>query len=203
MHRYRVKRTLEDFLGFSRICGVDEAGRGALAGPVVAAAVILPEHLEVFGKDVRYIKDSKKLSFERIHHMHDLIKEHCIVGVGIVDHHTIDQINIHRATYKAMVEAIQVVEPSVALIDGHSGPPYCPVPFMPIVKGDQKEACISAASIVAKFTRDNIMLGYDLLHPEFNFKQNKGYGTPEHMQLIRDGHVSTIHRYSFNPLKSL
>lgn len=180
--------------GVTYVAGIDEAGRGPLAGPVVAAAVIFPAECVVKGVD-----DSKKLTparreelFPRIHHFA------LAVGVGIVDHHEIDEINILQATFKAMRGAIGrlTVRPGHLLIDGNrfQGDD---VPFTTIVGGDALSHSIAAASIVAKVTRDRIMVEQDLLYPGYGFARHKGYGTVEHLSALARFGLCPIHRRSF------
>ena len=176
------------------ICGVDEAGRGPLAGPVVAGAVILPKDC-----DILYINDSKQLSAAKREMLYDIIMEQAVaVGVGIVGPQRIDEINILQATYEAMREAISKlsVEPDILLNDAVKIPGI-PVRQVPIVKGDAKSISIGAASIVAKVTRDRLMLEYDRIMPEYGFASHKGYGSREHIEALQRHGASPIHRKSF------
>ena len=183
--------------GVKAVAGVDEAGRGPLAGPVVAAAVIFPPSIsDAFG-----INDSKKLSPKNRERLEPLIKNEALsVGVGIVDHAEIDRINILQATYKAMQIAIQQLSrsPDFALIDGR-GVPDLEMPCKPIIKGDSKSISIAAASIIAKVTRDRIMIEMCEKYPQYGFEQHKGYPTKKHIQAIREFGLSPIHRRSFRP----
>jgi len=183
--------------GFETVAGVDEAGRGPLAGPVVAAAVIFPRTLsQTFG-----INDSKKLSAKKREQLEPIIKANALaVGVGIVDHREIDRINILQASYKAMQIAIQqlALTPDYALIDGR-GLPQLPMPCKAIIKGDAKSLSIAAASIIAKVTRDQIMLDMHEIYPHYNFAQHKGYPTKKHIRAIREFGLCPIHRRSFHP----
>lgn len=176
------------------IAGIDEAGRGPLAGPVAAAAVILPKDCRIL-----YLNDSKKLTPARREALYDEIMEKAVsVGVGIVDSERIDQINILQATYEAMRQAIEKlsVKPQILLNDAVTIPQVT-IPQVPIIKGDAKSLSIAAASIIAKVTRDRMMAGYDKLYPGYGFVQNKGYGTKEHMDYIRKNGPSPIHRRTF------
>ncbi len=184
------------------VCGVDEAGRGPLAGPVVAAAVILPFDFKVLGLD-----DSKKLSAkEREKYFATVSKCAVAVGVGIVTHREIDRINIHQASLKAMRLAVEQLSVPVdqVLLDGRFTIPNLkaaaggkPVAQNAIVGGDRKSASIAAASVIAKVTRDRIMLELDEQYPQYGFKQHKGYGTKAHFAAIKRHGLSPVHRKSF------
>lgn len=181
--------------GFSCICGVDEAGRGPLAGPVCAAAVILPEGAVIAGLD-----DSKKLTEKKREGLYDIIKETAVaysVAYGTLEE--IETVNILEATYLAMNRAIEglSVKPDFALIDGNRVPRGIKIPCETIVKGDSKSMSVAAASVLAKVTRDRLMLEYDKKYPEYNFKKHKGYGTKEHTELIKQYGPCEIHRLSF------
>lgn len=181
--------------GFSCICGVDEAGRGPLAGPVCAAAVILPEGAVIEGLD-----DSKKLTEKKREKLYDIIKETAVaysVAYGTLEE--IETVNILEATYLAMNRAIEglSVKPDFALIDGNRIPRGIKIPCETIVKGDSKSMSVAAASVLAKVTRDRLMLEYDKKYPEYNFKKHKGYGTKEHTELIKQYGPCEIHRLSF------
>ncbi len=176
------------------ICGIDEAGRGPLAGPVAAGAVILPKDC-----DILYINDSKKLSEKKREELFDVIMEKAVaVGVGIVGPSRIDEINILQATYEAMRLALDQlkVTPQTLLNDAVVIPDVA-IPQVPIVKGDAKSISIAAASIVAKVTRDRLMREYDRLMPEYGFAAHKGYGSASHMEAIRKYGPSPIHRRTF------
>jgi ribonuclease HII/Holliday junction resolvase-like predicted endonuclease len=180
------------------IAGVDEAGRGPLAGPVTAAAVILPDDHIITG-----LTDSKKLSPKRREKLfHDINKNAVSVGVGIVDANEIDKINILQATYKAMYKALGALnpKPDKALIDGSALPNQI-IPNEGIIKGDDKVDCIRAASIIAKVTRDRIMEQYDIIFPEYGFAKHKGYGTKVHLEKLQEKKASLIHRQSFRPVR--
>lgn len=181
--------------GFSCICGVDEAGRGPLAGPVCAAAVILPEGAVIAGLD-----DSKKLTEKKREKLYDIIKKTAVaysVAYGTLEE--IETVNILEATYLAMNRAIEglSVKPDFALIDGNRVPRGIKIPCETIVKGDSKSMSVAAASVLAKVTRDRLMLEYDKKYPEYNFKKHKGYGTKEHTELIKQYGPCEIHRLSF------
>ena len=181
--------------GFSCICGVDEAGRGPLAGPVCAAAVILPEGAVIAGLD-----DSKKLTEKKREKLYDIVKETAVaysVAYGTLEE--IETVNILEATYIAMNRAIEgmSVKPDFALIDGNRVPRGIKIPCETIVKGDSKSMSVAAASVLAKVTRDRLMLEYDKKYPEYNFKKHKGYGTKEHTELIKQYGPCEIHRLSF------
>ena len=181
--------------GFSCICGVDEAGRGPLAGPVCAAAVILPEGAVIEGLD-----DSKKLTEKKREKLYDIIKETAVaysVAYGTLEE--IESVNILEATYLAMNRAIEglSVKPDFALIDGNRVPRGIKIPCETIVKGDSKSMSVAAASVLAKVTRDRLMLEYDKKYPEYNFKKHKGYGTMEQTELIKQYGPCEIHRLSF------
>ena len=181
--------------GFSCICGVDEAGRGPLAGPVCAAAVILPEGAVIEGLD-----DSKKLTDKKRERLYDVIKETAVaysVAYGTLEE--IETVNILEATYLAMNRAIEGLnlKPDFALIDGNRVPRGIKIPCETIVKGDSKSMSVAAASVLAKVTRDRLMLEYDKKYPEYNFKKHKGYGTKEHTELIKQYGPCEIHRLSF------
>lgn len=181
--------------GFKYVCGVDEAGRGPLAGPVCAAAVILPENIEIEG-----LNDSKKLSEKKREALFEVIKEKAVaysIAYGSLEE--IEEINILNATFLAMNRAISElkVNADFALIDGNQVPKGIEIPCQTVVKGDAKSASIAAASILAKVTRDRLLLEYDKEYPQYNFKKHKGYGTKEHTELILKYGPSPIHRISF------
>jgi ribonuclease HII len=180
--------------GIQIICGVDEAGRGPLAGPVCAAAVILPPHAQIPG-----LNDSKKLSDKRRRELFPLIKEAAVAyGIGIATHEEIDEINILQATYLAMERAIQAlsVKPELALIDGNRTRDFG-IPVETVVKGDSRSASIAAASILAKVTRDDMMLELADTYPQYGFEIHKGYGTKAHYAALDEHGISPIHRMSF------
>ena len=176
------------------VCGVDEAGRGPLAGPVVAGAVILPKDC-----DILYINDSKKLSPKKREELYDIIMEEAVAtGIGVVGPEKIDEINILQATYEAMRRAIQnlSVIPDILLNDAVTIPKV-EITQIPIIKGDAKSISIGAASIIDKVTRDRQMEEYDKKYPAYGFSRNKGYGSREHMEAILEHGSSPIHRQSF------
>lgn len=180
--------------GIELIAGTDEAGRGPLAGPVVAACVIMPKDNRIDGVD-----DSKKVSEKNRYRLYDEIMKNAIsVGVGIVDEKTIDEINILNATKIAFEKAYDdlSIKPQHILIDALGGI-LKTVPQTVIIKGDSLSYQIAAASIVAKVTRDRLMINYDSVYPKYNFSKHKGYGTKEHMQALREFGICPIHRHSF------
>jgi len=187
--------------GFQDICGVDEVGRGPLAGPVVAAAVILGPDVELEGVD-----DSKKLSAR---HREDIfgqiVQLNIPCAVGIIDHETIDRVNILKASLLAMRKAVMDLKrvPEVVLVDGNCGIPNISQPQFAIVGGDRRCKSIAAASIIAKVTRDRIMDRYEALYPSFSFSQHKGYPTPTHLSELREHGPCEIHRRSFRPVSEL
>ena len=176
------------------ICGIDEAGRGPLAGPVVAGAVILPRDC-----DILYLNDSKQLSAKKREELYEIIMEKAVaVGVGMASPARIDEINILQATYEAMRQAVSRLGtvPQVLLNDAVTIPQIT-IPQVPIIKGDAKSASIAAASIIAKVTRDRMMMDYDALMPQYGFASNKGYGSAAHIAAIREFGPSPIHRTTF------
>lgn len=184
----------EEYSMYAHICGVDEAGRGPLCGPVVAGAVILPKNC-----DILYINDSKKLSEKMRDVLYDEISKKSIAwGVGIVSPERIDEINILQATYEAMRIAIEnlKVSPDILFNDAVTIPGI-EIPQVPIVKGDAKSQSIAAASIMAKVTRDRMMKEYDEMYPEYGFARHKGYGTKEHTNALKQYGPCPIHRKTF------
>ena len=180
--------------GVQVICGVDEAGRGPLAGPVCAAAVILPANLKIPG-----LTDSKKLSDKRRRELFPVIKEQAIAyGIGWASAQEIDEINILQATYLAMERAMAQlqVKPELALIDGNRAKDFG-VPVQTVVKGDSLSASIAAASVLAKVSRDDVMLELAKEYPQYGFEIHKGYGTKAHYEALRTYGHSAIHRMSF------
>ena len=179
---------------YDYICGIDEVGRGPLAGPVCAGAVILPKDC-----DILYINDSKKLSESMREKLYEEIYDKAVaVGIGLVYPETIDEINILQATYEAMRQAISQLDvaPELLLNDAVTIPGV-DVKQVPIIKGDAKSISIGAASIVAKVTRDRLMVEYDKLMPEYGFAKNKGYGTADHIEALKKYGPTHIHRKSF------
>ena len=173
------------------ICGIDEVGRGPLCGPVVASAVILPKDCQIL-----YLNDSKKLSEKKREELYDVIMEQAVaVGVGMASPQRIDEINILQATYEAMRQAISSlkVKPAVLLNDAVTIPEV-EIPQIPIIKGDAKSVSIAAASIIAKVTRDRMMVEYDRIYPGYDLASNKGYGTKVHMEALKTVGPCEIHR---------
>ena len=181
--------------GFKYVCGVDEAGRGPLAGPVCAAAVILP-----YGCEIEGLNDSKKLSEKKRDMLFDIIIEKAIsysICYGTLEE--IEKYNILNATFLAMNRSIESLEvkPDYCLIDGNRTPKEIKFPCETVVKGDSKSYSVAAASILAKVSRDRLMLEYDKKYPQYGFKKHKGYGTKEHYEAIKKFGVCNIHRLSF------
>lgn len=181
--------------GYKLVCGVDEAGRGPLAGPVCAAAVILPDNCEIEG-----LNDSKKISEKKRESLFDIIKEKAVaysIAYGSLEE--IEEYNILETTYLAMNRAIEGLNTKAdfALIDGNRVPKGIKIPCETVVKGDSKSCSIAAASILAKVTRDRLMLEYDKKYPQYLFAQHKGYGTKAHYEAIKQHGVCEIHRLSF------
>ncbi len=195
LKRLQAMREYEDIYdACAYICGIDEAGRGPLAGPVVAGAVILPKDCRIL-----YLNDSKKLSEKKRELLFDEIKEKAVSwGVGIVGPERIDEINILQATYEAMRQAISRLDvmPEILLNDAVTIPGVS-INQVPIIKGDAKSVSIAAASILAKVTRDRMMAEYEEEYPEYGFAKHKGYGTAQHIQAIREFGPCPIHRRSF------
>ena len=184
----------EEYKDYPYICGIDEVGRGPLAGPVVAGAVILPKDC-----DILYINDSKKLSAAKREELYDVIMEKAVaVGIGMVGPERIDEINILQATYEAMRQAISKLgdAPDILLNDAVTIPGVA-IRQVPIIKGDAKSISIGAASIVAKVTRDRLMVEYDKIMPGYGFAANKGYGSAEHIAALKKYGPTPIHRRSF------
>jgi ribonuclease HII len=181
------------------ICGIDEAGRGPWAGPVVAAAVILPRQGRPKG-----LADSKQLSPEAREGLAAAIRDCALVGVGVAAPEEIDRINILQATYLAMRRAVGAlpVAPVAALIDGNGAPTDFPCPIETIVDGDAHVTCISAASIIAKVERDRIMIEACACYPGYGFSRHKGYGAPEHQRALLELGPCAIHRLSFKPVSA-
>ena len=185
--------------GIQLIAGVDEVGRGPLAGPVVAAAVILPENCKIPG-----LNDSKKIPKSKHQAIYQAVLDQALsVGIGIKDNQVIDQVNIYEATKLAMLEAIQELDqqPQHLLIDAMKLD--LPISQTSIIKGDANSLSIAAASIVAKVTRDQMMVEYDQEYPGYDFGQNVGYGTSKHLEGLEKHGVTPIHRRSFEPIKSM
>ncbi len=191
---YQLQQYERDYENEGLICGIDEVGRGPLAGPVVAGAVILPKNCEIL-----YLNDSKQLSAEKREQLYDVILEHAVaVGIGIVSPQRIDEINILQATYEAMRQAIEKLNPQPAvLLNDAVRIPQVAIQQVPIVKGDAKSVSIAAASIVAKVTRDRMMEQYEEVFPGYGFARNKGYGSKEHIEALQTMGPTAIHRRSF------
>jgi ribonuclease HII len=182
--------------GITLIGGIDEVGRGPLVGPVVAACVILPKNF--YHED---IKDSKKISEKKREKLYDLIMENALsIGIGVIDSQRIDEINIYEATKEAMILAVNnmKIKPEYLLIDAMKL--NIDIPYEAIIKGDAKSESIAAASIIAKVTRDRMLIELDKEYPMYGFKKNKGYGTKEHLEAIKKYGVINSHRRSFKPV---
>ena len=196
-------------LGYKLVGGLDEAGRGPLAGPVVAACVIISpgfsqkEYDEFPGFGL--INDSKKLSEKKRDELYDVITSNFQVGIGICDHETIDRINILQASFLAMKKALGSLKqkPDFIVLDGKFPIPNCSLEQKPIIKGDSTVFSIAAASIIAKVTRDRIMYDFHSAYPEYCFDQHKGYGTKLHLEKLTEYGPCLIHRKSFGPVKKL
>lgn len=181
--------------GFKYICGIDEAGRGPLAGPVVVASVIMPQDSMIEG-----VNDSKKISENKREELYDKILHEAIsCGVGIIDQNEIDDLNILNATKKGLTESLKElkVKPDLILVDALQHIDTLGIPYDSIIKGDAKAYSISAASIIAKVTRDRIMREWAKVYPEYGFELHKGYGTAKHITAIQEYGLSPLHRKSF------
>ena len=189
-----MKRYEKEYASYGYICGIDEAGRGPLAGPVVAGAVILPKD-----DDILYLNDSKQLSAAKRDELFDIIKEKALsYGIGIVSHDRIDEINILQATYEAMRSAINQLDPKPdILLNDAVTIPLVDITQVPIIKGDAKSVSIAAASIIAKVTRDRLMEEYAKEYPQYGFEKHKGYGSKEHIEAIKKYGPCEIHRKTF------
>ena len=182
-------------LGIETICGIDEAGRGPLAGPVVVAAVIMPRYSMIDG-----INDSKKVSEKKREKLYEqIINEAITYGVGIIDQKEIDEINILNATKKGLTIAIKElkIRPDRIIVDALEHIDTCKIPYTPIIKGDAKCYSIAAASIIAKVTRDRIMRQWDEVYPQYGFQKHKGYGTAAHISAIKEYGICPLHRKTF------
>jgi ribonuclease HII len=187
--------------GYKAICGVDEVGRGPLAGPVVAAALIMPSDLEIDGLD-----DSKKLThLQRVRIFEEIVELGLVCAIGIINNEDIDKINIHNASLRAMRKAVTDLKkkPDFILVDGKFTIPNVNLPQLAVVSGDSRCKAISAASIVAKVTRDRIMDKMQGLYPSFSFAQHKGYPTQAHLEELKENGPCDIHRKSFKPVAEL
>ena len=189
-----LKKYEKEYDTYTYICGIDEVGRGPLAGPVVAGAVILPKDC-----DILYINDSKKLSAAKREELYDVIMREAVsVGIGMRSPERIDEINILQATYEAMREAVSKLEVvHQLLLNDAVTIPQITIPQVPIIKGDAKSVSIAAASIVAKVTRDRMMEKYDKVFPEYGFASNKGYGSADHIAALKKYGETPIHRKTF------
>ncbi len=197
--KYYEKKCLSS--GYTYIAGIDEVGRGALAGPVVAAAVVI-KNIDLFY--ISHLKDSKRLSKSKRDALFELIREKADdIGLGIVDPDLIDRINIAQATFLAMKRAIIALKktPDYVLIDGFKIP-FISIPQDNIIKGDNKSVSIAAASIIAKVYRDNIMIDFHNKYPFYEFNKNVGYGTKKHISAIKEYGISPIHRKTFRGVKT-
>lgn len=190
----KMKEYEKKYDSFSWICGIDEVGRGPLAGPVVAGAVILPKDC-----DILYLNDSKQLSEKRREELYAVIMEKAVsTGLGFVAPERIDEINILQATYEAMREAISKLDPQPEiLLNDAVTIPLINIRQVPIIKGDAKSISIAAASIIAKVTRDRLMVSYDEIYPEYGFASNKGYGAKAHLDALKKYGPTPIHRRTF------
>lgn len=191
---YKLQEFERKYSDYQYICGIDEVGRGPLAGPVVAGAVILPKDC-----DILYINDSKKLSAAKREELAEIILEKAVsVQTALVSPAVIDEINILQATYEAMRQAVAKLEPSPdLLLNDAVNIPGINIKQVPIIKGDAKSISNGAASIIAKVTRDAMMVEYDKLYPEYDFASNKGYGSPKHLEVLKKYGPCPIHRKSF------
>lgn len=192
--------------GHKLIAGLDEAGRGPLAGPVVAACVIIGPDFELDNEDLCLVADSKKLSAKKRELLFKVIREKALaVEIGVVDNEVIDQINILQASFLAMRRSLKKIklQPDYLLVDGKFKIPKVTTPQSAIISGDAKVWLIAAASIIAKVSRDYLMQNYDKQYPDYGFLKHKGYGTKEHLLNIEKFGATSIHRFSFAPLKNL
>ncbi len=192
---YKYERELNE-KGITLIAGVDEVGRGPLIGPVVAAAVILPKDFKLEG-----LTDSKKISEKKREMYFDIIKEQAIsIGIGIISEKRIDEINIYEATKEAMYQAINNLDPKPEHILIDAMPLEPGIPTTSIIKGDLLSISISAASVIAKVTRDRMLYDIDLEYPMYDLKNNKGYGTKKHLEAIEEYGITKYHRLSYKPV---
>ncbi len=192
--------------GIKYVGGIDEVGRGPLAGPVVAACVMISREDQIIEELIREVNDSKKISEKKREHLYDLILQNIPhVGIGMCDHETIDKINILEASFLAMKKAIGAlkVKPDFILVDGSMAIRNLSTAQKSIIKGDSKVFCIAAASIVAKVFRDRIMLAQHGLYPNYSFDKHKGYGTKLHLERLALFGPCPIHRKSFRPVADL
>jgi len=192
--------------GYNLIGGVDEAGRGPLAGPVVAACVVIDKNFKIDSADLAMVADSKKLTPKKREKLFSIIREKVLaVEIGVVDNLTIDKINILQASFLAMRRAIKKlkVEPDYILVDGNFKIPKLEKPQTAIIGGDAKVFCIAAASIIAKVSRDWMMTEIDKQYPQYEFIKHKGYGTKAHFAKIAEYGPCPLHRFSFSPIKEM
>ena len=181
--------------GFKNICGIDEAGRGPLAGPVVVAGVIMPEN-----SMIEFVNDSKKVTEKKKEKLYDVIKEEAIsYSIAVIDQDVIDEMNILNATKKGVADVVDGLEikPDLILVDALEHINTRGIPYEPLIKGDARCYNIAAASILAKVTRDRIMRQWDEIYPQYGFLSNKGYGTAKHIEAIKQYGLCPIHRKSF------
>lgn len=193
----KLKQIDKEFfdMGMNYVCGIDEAGRGPLAGPVVVASVIMPKD-----SMLEWVNDSKKVTEKRREILYEKILEEAIsYGIAVIDQEEIDDINILQATKKGLTQAVtsMKVKPDVILVDALTGIDTLGIPYKSIIKGDANSYSIAAASILAKVTRDRIMREWDKVYPEYGFQGHKGYGTAKHIQAIRENGLCPIHRKTF------
>jgi ribonuclease HII len=191
----KIEKKLYEDMDLHYICGIDEAGRGPLAGPVVVGACIMPKDSMIEG-----VNDSKKVSEKKRELLFETIKEEAIAyAIGIVDQTVIDEINILEATKKGLTDALKElkVKPDYIIVDALTKIDTLGIPYMSVIKGDAKCYSISCASILAKVTRDRIMREWDEVYPTYNFKKHKGYGTKEHIEAIKKNGPCPIHRKTF------
>ena len=190
----QMKKYEKEYASYGYICGIDEVGRGPLAGPVVAGAVILPKDCKIL-----YLNDSKQLTAKKREELYDIIMEQAVaVGLGYASYERIDEINILQATYEAMQHAVEDLDvvPDLLLNDAVTIP-LIPIRQVGIIKGDARSLSIAAASIMAKVTRDRMMVEYAELYPEYGFEKNKGYGSAEHREALKKYGPCPIHRSTF------
>jgi len=201
MHNLKMEKELFN-KGFKRICSVDEAGRGPLAGPVIAACVVVSPDFQV-EDELLLVNDSKKLNLSKRLMLYDIITKNFEFGVGSCDHDTIDRINIFQATFLAMKKAISAIKTPVefVLVDGKFCIPNCSLKQQAVIRGDATVFSLAAASIIAKVTRDKLMYEAHKKYPQYGFDKHKGYGTALHLAKLKEHGSCPIHRKSFAPVK--